>query len=98
MSKSSIRHTHTDRVKHTHFKPCIFISKTSLLEEDGNLTSFAMMDSMACITRMMQWVLDMMNHTYVFGWKVTANTENREELSSKCILVLRLENGMTEQC
>ena len=71
---------HTDRVKQKHFKPCKFIPKTSLLEEAGNLTSFAMMDSMACIT-MMQWVMDMMNHTYVSGWKVTVNTEYREELS-----------------
>jgi len=51
------------------------------LDEPGNLTSFAMMGSMACITMMMQWVMDMMNHTYVSGWKVTVNTEYREELS-----------------
>jgi len=36
-----------------------------------------MMGSMACITMMMQWVMDMMSHTYVSGWKVTVNTENR---------------------
>ena len=58
---------HTNRVKQKHSKPCKFIPKTSLLEEAGNLTSPAMMNSMACITMMMQWVMDM-NHTHVFGW------------------------------
>ena len=70
---------HTNRVKHKHFKPCKFISKTSLLEEAGNLTSFAMMESMACTT-MVQWVMDMMNHTYVFGWNDDpTNTKNEEQ-------------------
>ena len=80
MSQSSTRHaTQTDRVKHKHFKPCKFISKTSLLEEAGNLTSFAMMESMACTT-MVQWVMDMMNHTYVFGWNDDpTNTKNEEQ-------------------
>jgi len=61
--------------------PYVSRNDSLLLDEPEDLTSFAMMGSMACITMMMQWVMDMMNHTYVSGWKVTVNTEYREELS-----------------
>ena len=57
----------------------------SCLMRPGNLTSCAMMEDMAMINGfalMIKWVMDMMNHTYVFDWSDDpANTENREELS-----------------